>query len=200
MKYSICAILIFFLAGCSTLPPPKDTKNVCKIFKQRKKWYWAARDAEKRWGTPINVQMAIMKQESGFNAKARPGRKKLLWIIPWKRKSSAYGYNQALKGTWNLYRKAVGKRVDRDNFKDAIDFISWYGAKARKRLGLNKNDAYSLYLAYHEGMGGYKRKTYLRKKWLLNVAKKVQRHSTMYKRQLYSCRRSLKRKPWYRFW
>ena len=40
--------------------------------------------------------MAIIKQESSFIADAKPDRRKLLGFIPWKRKSSARGYAQAI--------------------------------------------------------------------------------------------------------
>ena len=57
-----------------------------------------------------------------------------------------------------------------------------------EKAGIPRSDAYSLYLAYHEGIGGYKRKTYLQKPWLIQVAHKVKARSQLYQAQLNQCR------------
>lgn len=192
--------VVLGLVGCAT-PRPDDVNNICSIFKQYPKWYWATKDVQARWRVPIEVQMAIMHQESRFLAIAKPPRTKLLWIIPWKRPSTAYGYTQALDMTWAHYKEDAGKVfVSRDDFADAADFVGWYGYRAYKKAGISRNNAYQLYLAYHEGIGGYQRKTYRSKPWLVNVAKKVARKAAAYKRQLASCQSRLTSKPWWRFW
>lgn len=183
--------LCFSLTGCATTPPPpKNQQNVCSIFKQYPDWYKAAKKSEKKWGVPVNVQMAIMKRESDFYADARPPRRKFLWIFPsWKRVTSAYGYSQALDGTWDWYKNANNKYwVSRDDFADAIDFVGWYNHQSVKRLNVEPSDAYSLYLAYHEGMWGFKRKSYEKKLWLKRVAKQVQKRSQNYGKQLSICK------------
>ena len=53
-----------------------------------------------------------------------------------------------------------------------------------------KNDVLNHYLAYHEGRGGFQKKTYNKKKWLLNVAKKVQNQAAIYTKQIKSCKLS----------
>ena len=89
------------LSGCAGTPT--NTDNVCAVFDQRggwfNNWYKYAKNTEKEYGVPVPVLMATIYKESGFNAKARPPRTKLLGFIPWKRPSSAYGYPQALDGT-----------------------------------------------------------------------------------------------------
>jgi len=126
---------------------------------------------------------------------------KLLWVIPWKRPSTAMGYSQALKATWEEYQNSVGKRwANRSAFYHAVDFIGWYGDQAYRQARLPRNDAYRLYLAYHEGIGGYQRQSYTNKAWLINVAKKVERQAARYQTQLQSCQQKLKQKPWYRIW
>jgi hypothetical protein len=133
--------------------------------------------------------MAVMHQESKFDAEAKPPRTTCLCIFPGPRPSSAYGYAQALDETWDKYKQETGNwGADRDNFADSIDFIGWYCNLSRKLCGISPNDAYSLYLAYHEGHNGFKRKTYKRKKWLQQVAGKVQRRAKTYTRQLASCK------------
>lgn len=189
------------LTGCIKNPQPNNIENACSIFTQNPQWYWASQRAEKNWGVPVAVQMAIIYQESRFNAKAKPPRTKLLWIIPWKRPTSAVGYTQALKGTWQEYKQAVGKTfTNRGRFSDATDFIGWYADQANKRAKIPKEDAYRLYLAYHEGIGGYNRGSYQNKAWLQDVASKVDQRARRYRTQLQQCQRKLRKKPWYRFW
>ncbi|MNN39648.1 hypothetical protein D3C81_1536950 [compost metagenome] len=115
--------------------------------------------------------MAIMKQESSFVADALPPRDYLLWVIPWGRVSSAYGYAQAQDPVWGEYKDATDNGGSRDNFDDAIMFIGWYTTGTRSQLGISQWDAYNQYLAYHEGRGGYSRGSYRSKPWLMQVVK-----------------------------
>ena len=188
--------LLTGLAGC-TVAPPDNPHNACDIFREKGGWFDAMEDAEKKWGTPIHVQLAIMAQESSFIEEARPPREWVFGVIPWGRQSSAYGYAQAKDDTWDWYRKKTGNRsADRDDFDDAADFIAWYVAQSSRMLGISKWDARNQYLAYHEGQGGFKRKTYNKKAWLLRVADKVDRKAKTYGAQLAKCRDDLE-SPWW---
>ena len=139
--------------------------------------------------------MAIIKQESSFIAAAKPGRTKLLGFIPWKRESSAKGYAQAIDGTWELYLKDRGSWFkSRNDFDDAVDFTGWYNSKSIKQLKLEKHNARALYLAYHEGRGGYRKGSHRTKPWLLVVADKVQRQSDRYNLQYQKCKKKLGRR------
>jgi hypothetical protein len=181
------------LAGCASAPP-EHVEDVCDIFHEKSDWYKKARRASRRWGTSIPVMMSFVHQESKFRSKAKPPRKKILWVIPGPRPASAYGYAQATNETWRAYRKSTGKwAADRNNFRDAMDFIGWYNDQSQRKNGIKKSDAYHLYLAYHEGQGGYARRTYKKKKWLMDVAKKVSQRSDMYAAQLKRCEKTLNR-------
>lgn len=190
IKLLLCGLLCLFLLGCATTKPPADINNVCNIFHQYPKWRLAAKDVEQRWRVPVPVQMAIIHQESKFDARATPPRGKLLWVIPWKRPSSAYGYTQALRGTWAQYKSSNDGGsywASRNDFIDGVDFIGWYANQANRRAHIQRSDAYNLYLAYHEGIGGFQRKTYLRKPWLLQVARKVKARAQLYQAQMRAC-------------
>jgi hypothetical protein len=192
--------LFLFVSGCSTYKP-KQVDNICSIFLGEIDWYKSAKSAQKRWGTPMHISMAIMKQESTFRAKVRPKRP-TFFFIPLPRKSSAYGYAQAQNPAWNDYRKATGNwGHNRDNFGDAINFIGWYTNKSNKRLEISKWDAYKQYLAYHEGWGGYARGSFNKKPNLIKVANKVKRQAAVYGGQLKGCKTQLdeKSKGWF-FW
>ncbi len=203
MTRALLVLLAVLMAGCATRPP-SNPENICAIFEEKDGWFedWFedAEAAEDHWNIPIPVMMATMHQESKFQAKAKPKRKRILWIIPWKRPSSAYGYAQVLDETWDVYRKDTGNGgADRDEFDDAIDFVGWYHDRSAKKLGIGRSDANRLYLAYHEGHGGYARGTYQKKKWLLDVAKKVEVRSKTYGTQLAKCRDDLEGPWWWPF-
>ena len=74
-----------------------------------------------------------------------------LGIIPLGRESSAFGYAQALDGTWADYKKATGRSIARrSSIRDSADFMGWYMTKTRKLTGVSLSDAKNQYLAYHE--------------------------------------------------
>ena len=124
-----------------------------------------------------------------------PERTTLLGFIPWKRKSSAVGYAQAIDGTWEMYLKDQGRFLkSRSDFDDAVDFIGWYNNNSAKQLGISRDDARALYLAYHEGVSGFKRGNHRTKPWLLGVADEVNKQSEIYNLQLESCKKKLGRK------
>jgi len=193
----ICAAGVF--TGCATRPP-QQLDNICAIFKEKSGWYKAAEKSESKWGSPIPVSMAIIHQESRFVARAKPERTKILWIFPGPRPSSAYGYSQAKDETWDWYIRDSGNRgADRNKYHDAVDFVAWYNAQSYSRNRIAKNDAYNLYLAYHEGHGGFERRTYRKKQWLLDVAKDVSSRAARYEKQLQGCRKELERRWWWPF-
>lgn len=186
-KSVIILILIMLISGCVT-PQPKNISNVCEIFKEREDWWDAANDMNDRWGTPIHVVMAMMYQESSFKADAAPPMEYFLGFIPIGRASSAYGYSQAKTVTWDEYVKESGNSwSSRSDFDDAIDFMGWYTAKTNRLNKVSKWDAKNQYLNYHEGWGGYKRKTYRKKAWLVRVAQKVDNRAKRYATQLRGC-------------
>jgi hypothetical protein len=190
---ALTMLAVIMLAGCAT-SPPTNLDNVCEIFREKKGWYDDARDAQKRWGSPVPVLMAFVHQESRFVARAKPPRKKILWVIPGPRPSDSYGYSQALGSTWDAYKRSAGRYgADRDDFGDAIDFVGWYNHQSWQRNGIRRDDAYRLYLAYHEGHGGYERRTWRDKEWLQAVARKVSDRSARYGQQLAVCEEELQR-------
>ena len=190
-------ILIFFflfiLTSCSSIP--KNTSNSCSIFSERYLWYKHTKKTEKKWGTPIYIQLAIIKMESDFNWLAKPKRQKIFKVIPYKRPSSSFGYSQAVKGTWKQYKNETGNKLaTRTRFKDSVDFIGWYTNKTEKILKIPKTDAFKQYIAYHEGWGNYK--NYKKNTKVIGLAKKVKKQSDKYKNQLQKCKKTLNRKKY----
>lgn len=188
MKYLTLLLVSSFLYGCSSNPPKETHDNICHIYEYDDDWEDAAKDSAKAWGTPEYILMAFIHQESRFKHDAQPPRPYALGFIPLPRRSSAYGYPQAQDPAWLDYQRAMKNRSSRrSDIEDSLDFIGWYNYQSNRRNKIAYNDAYNLYLAYHEGNGGYNRKTYLKKPWLLKVAKKVARKANKYKKQLKNC-------------
>jgi len=188
------------IVGCAT-SPPEQVGNVCDIFREKSGWHSDAKESRARWGVPISVSMAFMYQESRFIATAKPPRKKIFGVIPGPRPSDSYGYSQAKKSTWDWYKRSTGNYgADRDDFGNAIDFIGWYNNVSHKELGISKQDAFRLYLAYHEGHGGYRKQSYRSKDWLIDVARKVDRQAQQYNSQLQGCAEQLEPRGWFNWW
>lgn len=189
------------LSGCvKTKLKKSNMENVCSIFKDKPRWYFAAKKSTEHWGGNIQLAMAIIYQESTFQKNARPKRAKILGFIPGKRASNAYGYAQALTGTWADYERAVGSSAQRrNNFADAFDFVQWYIDRSYQINKVSKWDYGAHYLNYHEGQGGFARGSHLSKKWLLSTAARVDARARRYGSQLASCKNELDamKKGWF---
>ena len=193
LKNNFVIIIFFVFTGCSSIP--SNTANSCQIFDERYLRYKHTKKVEQKWGTPIYIQLAIIKMESDFDWLAKPARQKIFKVIPYKRPSSSFGYSQAIKGTWEQYKKETGNNLaTRVRFKDSVDFIGWYTNKTESILKISKKDAFKQYLAYHEGWGNYK--NYKNNKKVIKLAKKVETQSNIYKKQLFNCRNSLNKKKY----
>ena len=189
-KNLLFIFLFFLISACSSIP--KNTADGCSIFSERYLWYKYSKKVEKKWGTPIYIQLAFIKMESDFDWLAKPARQKIFKIIPFKRPSSSLGYSQAVKGTWEQYKKETNNKLaTRVRFKDSVNFIGWYTDKTEKLLKISKKDAFRQYIAYHEGWRNYK--NYKKKQKVILLAKKVQQQAGKYRLQLKKCQKKLNR-------
>ena len=163
VKIVNCAVKTLFIflvvplsmaAGTSSVPRSID--NACEILVENRQWLEASRQTSQRWQVPMEILLAFIHTESKFKADATSPRKRYMWVVPGPRLSSAYGYAQAINGTWGQYKHFVGRpEARRDQFADAIDFIGWYVDRSERMNGIPKGDAYNQYLAYHEGHRGF---------------------------------------------
>jgi len=188
-------IIFLFLYSCNTTP--KYPTNACKVFGQNYLWYKSAKKSSETYGAPIHIILAFVNKESGFNRWAKPKRTKLFKVIPYKRPSSSFGYSQAVKKTWELYKTETDNPLAlRTRFKDSVMFIGWYMSKTNKINKIPLNDSYRQYLNYYLGWGNYSKKAYKTDKKAIIFAKSVQKQSNIYKRQLLECKKSLDRKKY----
>ncbi|HLR17387.1 MAG TPA: transglycosylase SLT domain-containing protein [Alcanivoracaceae bacterium] len=177
------------LSGCAMRPPAK-VDNACTIYQQNSSifnsWERQTKKVERQYGVPAPILLATIRHESSFHPRARPPRRRLLGFIPWKRPSSAFGYAQALDGTWYEYKQETGRKMARrSRYKDAVHFVGWYHDKTHRMVGVSKADAYSLYLAYYAGRGGFARGQYSQS--MANSARRVANTAQRYDQQLRSC-------------
>ncbi|MCC1491419.1 lytic transglycosylase [Cognatishimia sp. F0-27] len=187
-------VIVLLAASCGggggSGQAPRNLDNACSILEQRPGYLRAFRAVERKYGVPVHVQMATIYQESKFVSDARTPFRYSLGVIPIGRQSSAFGYSQALDGTWDEYLKETGnRRARRDNIRDATDFMGWYMVGTRDQLGISLSDARNQYLAYHEGRAGYRRGSYNSKSWLVRVAARTADRAEMYRQQLPRCSR-----------
>ncbi|CUH78305.1 transglycosylase SLT domain-containing protein [Tropicibacter naphthalenivorans] len=192
-KFLRAMVILLLVASCGggggTGKAPRNLDNACSILEQRPTYYRAFRAAERKYGVPVHVQMATIYQESKFISDARTPFRYTLGVIPMGRQSSAFGYSQALDGTWEEYQRETGSyRARRDNIRDATDFMGWYMKKSNDILGIPMWDARNHYLAYHEGRTGFRRGTYNGKAWLMRVSSEVGQRAITYQGQLQRCR------------
>ncbi len=186
-------VLTVLVAGCGSreFAAPREIDDACSIVAEHPNYLRAFRATEQRWGVPVPVQMAFIYQESKFIGNARPPHQYALGVIPIGRQSSAFGYSQALDGTWEEYQAAYGgNRSRRDDIRDATDFMGWYMTLTFNELGIPLYDTRNQYLAYHEGRSGYRRGSHNSKGWLLRVAGELESRAAMYAVQLQSCGRA----------
>lgn len=189
--FAMLALMVLASCGGGYNSAPRNLDNACSIVRERPEYLRAFRATERKWGVPVHVQMATLYQESKFVGNARPPHRYSLGIIPMGRQSTAFGYSQALDGTWDEYLVETGRRgAKRDRIRDATDFMGWYMAGTRTALGIQMSDARNQYLAYHEGRTGYARGSYRSKSWLMRVSDNVASRAAMYEAQLASCRRA----------
>ena len=202
MKYSCLFFLIFMMTSCTMSSyEPRNKNNICEIFRDSQKWYDSASRARKRWGVPISVAMSIIYYESSFKANAKPPRRTCLFFFPGPRLSSAYGYAQAIDGTWENYKNSTRRYgASRNDFNDAVDFVGWYCHQSYIKCGIKKNDPFRQYLAYHEGQKGFLRRSYRRKSWLIKKARLVQKRALIYARQLNLCEKELMKRKSFCIW
>ena len=79
LKSKLIILIFFLISACSSIPT--NTSNSCSIFDERYFWYKHSKKVEQKWGTPIYIQLAIIKMESDFDWLAKPARKKIFKVI-----------------------------------------------------------------------------------------------------------------------
>ncbi len=187
----LSTISFLCLTGCTQLTYKDYSDNICKVIDSHYTWKSSLVRAQDAYGISPGLVLSVILHESSFKAKARPPAEKYLGFISWQ-SATAYGYAQVKNETWKWYKSHnPGPFQSRTSFVDSVNFIGWYYKVFQQRLvkesyTQESTDA-DFYLAYHEGMGGFVRKTYLQKQWLMTKAGKVSELTNSYNKQLLKC-------------
>ncbi|MFA8440268.1 lytic transglycosylase [Yoonia sp.] len=186
-----CVMLLASCSGgASYNSAPRNLDDACSIVSERPEYLRAFQAVERKYGVPVPSLMAIIYQESKFIGNNRTPHRYALGVIPVGRQSSAFGYSQALDGTWEEYQDGPGgNRARRDDIYDATDFMGWYMVQTVEETGVPIYDTRNQYLAYHDGRTGYLRGTWRSKSWLVRIAGEVEGRAVMYDQQLRACRK-----------
>ncbi|HEV8034842.1 lytic transglycosylase [Yoonia sp.] len=185
---------VMLLASCSSgsgyNSAPRNLDDACSIVSERPEYLRAFKAVERKYGVPVPALMAMIYQESKFIGNNRTPHRYALGVIPVGRQSSAFGYSQALDGTWEEYVRGPGGRsARRDDIFDATDFMGWYMTLTVQETGVPIYDTRNQYLAYHDGRTGFLRGTWRSKSWLIRISGEVEARAVMYDQQLRSCRK-----------
>lgn len=163
------------IAACSAPGAVRATETaseVCAVLAEPGRPE-AVQAAAARWGVPSHLLLAFMRQESHFKPDKRhagtPG---------------PYGYPQAVRGTWDQYRRETGNAgASRNNFADSMDFIGWYISATHQRTSAPYSDTVHHYLAYSRGPAAKGRPTAA----ALRNATKVAAFAKTYEAELKGC-------------
>ncbi len=178
IRFLVGASLTAFALFASLKPAPaaSDITDACVIFHERADWRKAANKVSEKWQISVPVLLAIIHRESRFKATAAA------------KTSTAFGFAQAVDGTWKRYKKEMKvPTADRSSFADSADFIGWYMSITNNRLDIPLYDVKEHYLAYHEGHAGFKSKRWLQKPKLLKISTQVRELTAQYAKQLRDC-------------
>lgn len=190
VRFVLIGTLPLALSACIASGLPSNTADVCRIFQEQRGWYRAALASEKRWRISVPIMMSVIKKESSFKSNARPPRKRGWFGLPGRRPSTALGYAQAKNETWADYKRATRNRgASRTNFRDAIDFVGWYLNNAARVNRISRDSPHNLYIAYHEGLRGYRLGRWRSNSLVIGAAANVDRHAKLFTQQLNNCRR-----------
>lgn len=178
------------LSGCKSFTPKDYDENICDVVSAGWGWKEQLRSAQSKYQVPPALVLSVIFHESSFKSDARPKQQYILGFIPYKQ-HTAYGYGQIKNETWDWYKSHhPGLFQSRTSFADSVDFIGWYYQlfiERSEHLDTFSSRAKHFYYAYHEGLGGYSRKTYEEKAWLQAKAQRVADRAIAYDRQLKSC-------------
>ena len=194
---SLLLLCSLFASGCSVPQPSMSARtNICQLFNEQPSWYKVMRKAEIKHQVPLALTASIIQQESSFQQSAKPPYSTyVLGIIPWQRASSAVGYAQAIDVTWQRYLDENNRSswwASRESFSDSVDFVGWYVHDIMNRTHLPPTSPKQIYLAYHEGVGGYTRGSYKQKSELDAISTQVQNRAILYQKQWDACRQSVR--------
>ena len=135
--------------------------------------------SEEKWGTPIYLQLAIIKMESDFDWLAKPPRQNFLKLFHIKDHLALLVIRKLLMEHGNNIKKKqeISLQLELD-LKIVLILLVGIRLKTEKILKVSKTDAFKQYIAYHEGWGNYK--NYKSNKKVINFSKESRKNSQIF--------------------
>jgi hypothetical protein len=195
--YKLC-VLSVAISGCQTIPIERSNQDNACLFLQENPYINQVILATHSTPFPQALTLAVIRHESANLPQARPVKQ---WIIkpwiPWSYYSSAKGYGQITKATWQDFTKAQHFTPNINAYMDNVYFIDWYFEKNKKSLGKQKDSFSAHYLLYHEGPSGYRRAKESITEGIRNYAQRVEETGLSYASTLSACQ---KKQRWQQQW
>jgi hypothetical protein len=129
-----------------------QASDICTLLAANSNWTADLKAAQEKWRVTPGTMLAVLDQESRFNANARGAG------AAGPNPARNFGYAQANIRTWNWFLRDTGKTSgSRTDFALSADFVGWHFATMERRIGASRENTVAQYLAYKMGEGGYKR-------------------------------------------
>jgi hypothetical protein len=145
-------LICFAALILSPWPAHAQTSDVCALLARNDGWAEGLKSAQEKWRVTPGTMLAVLDQESRFNANARGAG------AGGANPSRNFGFAQANLTTWNWFLRDTGKSSgSRTDFGLSADFVGWHFATMERRIGASRDNTSAHYLAYKMGEGGYKR-------------------------------------------
>jgi hypothetical protein len=146
--------LWIYLAALLLVPSAVHAQiaDACALLSRNPGWAESLKAAQATWRVSPGTMLAVLDQESRFNANARGAG------AAGPNPARNFGYAQANIRTWNWFLRDTGKSSgSRTDFGLSADFVGWHFATMERRIGADRANTVSHYLAYKMGEGGYRR-------------------------------------------
>lgn len=188
------SLLIVTLAGCHLPINQKNQQNACLFLEENPYIAQSLLSINPSEPSRQALTLAIIEHESDHKANARPVKKWLIksWI-PLRYYSSAKGYAQGTKTTWEDFERSdpTKKSYKRYSYYDSAKFIHWYFDKNGHIIAEEPLNYYEAYFLYHDGKVGYTKKRLRRPKSLVRYAQLVKESAEKYEKQLSDCQEGI---------
>jgi hypothetical protein len=130
-----------------------QTADMCTVIARNPDWIPILQTVEQTYGVTPGAVLAVIDQESRFNASARGQG------ASGANPQRNFGYSQANLRTWNWFLRESGYEGShsRTDFAASAHFIGWHFVEHVGSINAPVSDTYRHYLVYKQGLGGYRR-------------------------------------------
>ena len=146
---------LLFVSGCSLPTDQTNHRDACAFLADNPAILQSTLYTTQAPKSQAQI-LSIIKHESNHQAHARPVASWFIqsWI-PRSYHSSAYGYAQGTRATWQDFQQKTRSRRYQSSYHDNIQFIDWYFSTRGHLIKPYHSENYGRYLLYHDGPTAY---------------------------------------------